>query len=73
MEKTKLPFGIRAARNAELNKGLLLIAFGYIFCWQQTISPDAGRESRSEGARLLPDDAAWLVRLARPPKTCERL
>lgn len=33
MEKTKLPFGIRAARNAELNKGLLLIAFGYAFCY----------------------------------------
>ena len=33
MKKTRLPFGIRAARNAELNKGVLLIAFGYVFCY----------------------------------------
>lgn len=33
MEKTKLPFGIRAARYTELNKGFLLIAFGYVFCY----------------------------------------
>lgn len=33
MEKTKLPFSIRIAKNADLNKGLLLVAFGYIFCY----------------------------------------
>lgn len=33
MQKTKLPFGIRAAKYAELNKGILLVAFGYVFCY----------------------------------------
>lgn len=33
MEKTTLPLGIRLARNAELNKAFLLIAFGYAFCY----------------------------------------
>ncbi len=33
MEKTTLPLGIRLARNAELNKGVLLVAFGYAFCY----------------------------------------
>jgi len=33
MEKTKLPLSIRAAKYAELNKALLLVAFGYVFCY----------------------------------------
>lgn len=33
MEKTKLPLSIRVTRNAELNKALLLVAFGYVLCY----------------------------------------
>ncbi|HOO26576.1 MAG TPA: hypothetical protein PKW24_08185 [Clostridiales bacterium] len=33
MEKTNQPFSIRVAKNVELNKGLLLVAFGYAFCY----------------------------------------
>ena len=33
MKKTKLPFSIRVSRNAELNKVVLWVAFGYVFCY----------------------------------------
>ncbi len=32
-KKSAIPFSIHISRNAELNKGLMLIAFGYVFCY----------------------------------------